>query len=57
MLNFSQSPFFILNDGSGTRISANINYINCPDVTLVKSNLFTFSWNIGDDPFDSDHYQ
>jgi len=32
----SPITFIILNDGSGTRISASINYISCPDVTLVK---------------------
>jgi len=50
-----QLPFIIFNDGSGTRISVNINYISCPDVTLIKSSLYTFSWNVGDDPIGSDH--
>jgi len=35
----TQSHFVILNDGCGTKISANINYVSCPDITLIKSKL------------------
>jgi len=45
----------ILNDGSGTRLSANINHVSCPDVTLVKSKSFKFTWKTKDDPCGSDH--
>jgi len=29
-------------------LSANISHINWPDVTLVKSNSYIFSWNTGE---------
>jgi len=50
-----QSSFIILNDGSDTRVSANINCTSCPDVTLVHSSLFNFSWKMYDDPIGSAH--
>jgi len=50
-----QSHFIILNDGSGTRISANANYVSCPDITLIKSELWNFTWSVRDDPLGSDH--
>jgi len=50
-----QSPFVMLNDGSGTKISANVGYISCPDITLVCSSSLNFSWRVYDDPIDSNH--
>jgi len=50
-----QSHFAILNDGCDIRISANINYVSCPDITLTKSKSWSFTWSVGDDPLGSDH--
>jgi len=50
-----QSPFILLNDGSGTRISANMNYKSCLDITLVKSRTLISYWAIGEDSIGSDH--
>jgi len=50
-----QSQFVILNDGNSTRISANVNHISCPDITLIKSKSYNFTWNVGDDPIGSNH--
>jgi len=44
-----------LNDGSSTRISANIDYVTVPDLSLVKSSDLEFAWKVGEDPFDNDH--
>jgi len=50
-----QSHFIILNDGCRTRVSANANYVSCPDITLVKSGIWNFTWSVKDDPLGSDH--
>jgi len=50
-----QSPYIVVNDGTGTRVSTNINRVSCPDVTLIKTNSLAFSWAVGEDPIRSDH--
>jgi len=50
-----RSCFIMLNNGSGTRVSASARYVSCPDITLVKPGIWRFSWCVGDDPLGSDH--
>jgi len=50
-----QSQFVILYDRNGIRLSANIDYISYPDIILIKSNSYNFSWSVGEDPLGSDH--
>jgi len=49
------SPYFIINNGCGSRVSANINYTSRPDITLVNSNQLVCSWSVEEDPMGSDH--
>jgi len=50
-----QSPYIILNNGCGTRVSANINHISCPDITLFKPGHLRCSWSVEEEPMGSDH--
>jgi len=49
------SDFYILNNGTGTRMSANRFHVSYPDLSLFNSSLITLNWNVMDDPMGSDH--
>jgi len=51
----ADSPFFFLNNGSATRVSADQCFISAPDLTITNSLNIDFRWSIGDDPMGSDH--
>jgi len=50
----SDSPFFFLNNGHGTRIFAT-GYKSVPDISLTNHKNIEFEWIVGDDPMGSDH--
>jgi len=53
--NLVNSPFFVLNNGSDTKISAAISYTNVPDISITNCKNFKLEWNVRDDPMGSDH--
>lgn len=53
----AKSTLVYLNDGSGTRISANSDHISAPDLTVTSSMMAEFcSWSVLEDPMGSDHF-
>jgi len=51
----STSPFFFLNNGHRTRISATADYNSVPDISITNHTNIKFDWSLGDDPMGSDH--
>jgi len=51
----ANSPLRFLNDGSGTRVSASLNYVSVPDITITNCTDQDFRWTVGEDPMGSDH--
>jgi len=51
-----ESPFYLLNNGMGTRISASNNYKSVPDLSLTNAHSIIAKWEIEEDPRGSDHY-
>jgi len=54
-LNKFLSPFFFLNNGHGTKISATTGYNSVLDISITNHRNIKFEWNVGDDPMGSDH--
>jgi len=49
------SPFFFLNNGLGTRVSATGDYRSVPNISITNCKNLDFNWSIGVDPLGSDH--